>query len=253
MCGIAGILCAEMSQENLAVTAEAMVSTLVHRGPDDSGIWLDAPSGMALGHRRLSIIDLSAAGHQPMISESGRFVISYNGEVYNHRELAQELEAGGRIFRGHSDTEVILASIETYGLVGAVERFVGMFAFALWDREQNELLLVRDRLGIKPLYWGRFGKLFLFGSELKALRACTEWKPEVGRDAVAAFMRWNYVPAPQTIYRGISKLEPGHLLKVAPGKAPRIEKYWDPLAVAQSGIEGRLHMTDDDIMTSPSS
>lgn len=239
MCGIVGLLCTGLSQDELSVAIERMTVTLAHRGPDDSGCWIDAPLGVALGHRRLSILDLSAHGHQPMVSESGRYVISYNGEIYNFRDLMGELVALGAAFRGHSDTEVILAAIEHYGLDGAVRRFVGMFAFALWDRETCELSLVRDRLGIKPLYWAKLGGQFLFASELKALRAYPGWEPELDRDALAAFMRWNYVPAPRSIYKGVSKLEPGCVLRLDADGGHRIERFWDPFEVARQGLAHR--------------
>jgi asparagine synthase (glutamine-hydrolysing) len=170
-----------------------------------------------------------------MVSGSGRYVIVYNGEVYNFRELKAELEAGGLRFRGGSDTEVILEACAAWGIEEAVARFVGMFAFALWDREERHLTLVRDRLGIKPLYWARFGSLFLFASELKSLRAHPGWAPEIDRDALAAFMRHAYVPSPHSIYRGVRKLEPGTLLTFAAGSEPRIVRYWDLRRIAREG------------------
>ena len=186
-----------------------MAASLPHRGPDDQGIWIDAEAGTALVHRRLSIIDLSPAGHQPMVSADGRFVITYNGEVYSYQPIAAELAARGHKFRGHSDTEVILESFAANGIEPTLKRMIGMFAIALWDRRERTLTLIRDRLGIKPLYWAKFGELFLFGSELKALRAHPGWTPRIDRNAVAAFMRHNYIPAPHTIYEGVHKLEPG--------------------------------------------
>jgi len=183
-----------------------------------------------------------------MVSKSGRYIISYNGEVYNYREISEELEARGRIFRGHSDTEVVLEAVDCFGVERAVGRFVGMFALALWDREKQELILVRDRLGIKPLYWAKAGGLFLFGSELKALRACPGWRPELNRDALAAFMRWNYVPAPMTIYQGVSKLEPGCVLRMPLDGPERIERYWNPIDVAERGIAQRSELGDEDCL-----
>ena len=233
MCGIAGVLRPGRDAGWLEATAGRMADTLRHRGPDAGGVWADAESGIALGHRRLSILDLSPLGAQPMQSASGRYVISYNGEVYNFPELRRELEAAGAAFRGHSDTEVMLAAIDAWGLAAAVERFVGMFAFALWDRTSRELHLVRDRLGIKPLFWAQSGSLFLFGSELKALRACADWSPEIDRDSLAAFLRWNYVPSPFCIYRGAAKLAPGTRLVVRPGEEPQIVRYWDLRTASQ--------------------
>ena len=242
MCGLAGFidLSSERADENLRAIAGRMADTLQHRGPDDAGVWSDAKAGIAMGNRRLSIIDLSRGGHQPMATPDGRYVITYNGEVYNHRELRRNLEMRGRCFRGRSDTEVILLGCAEWGVTATVERLVGMFAFAFWDRERRTLSLVRDRLGIKPLYWGCIGTLFLFGSELKTLRAHPGWQPELDRDAVAAFMRHNYVPAPHSIYRGIRKLEPGHILTLRPGCEPELAAYWSMRAVAREGVATRL-------------
>lgn len=241
MCGIAGFLRPGLGEADYGVRAAAMADALAHRGPDDSGLWVDAEAGVAFGHRRLSIIDLSESGHQPMTSASGRYVIAYNGEVYNFAALRDELVERGHRFRGQSDTEVIVAAIEEWGLDDAVGRFIGMFAFALWDREERTLSLVRDRLGIKPLYWGRFGDLFLFASELRGLRACPGWRPEIDRDALTAYMRWNYVPTPHCIYAGVGKLAPGTILAFRPGGEPTIRRYWDLRAVARAGIDERAN------------
>ncbi len=213
MCGIAGLLTtAAGARETLERDASAMADSLAHRGPDDHGVWSDAEAGIALSHRRLSIVDLSPAGHQPMASADGRFVITYNGEIYNFQDLRPELEARGIALRGHSDTEVILELFAIHGVAATIKRLIGMFTMGIWDRRERTLTLVRDRLGIKPLYWAKFGGLFLFGSELKALRAHGGWTPRVHRPAVAAFMRHNYIPAPHTIYEGVHKLEPGTIL-----------------------------------------
>jgi asparagine synthase (glutamine-hydrolysing) len=173
MCGIAGFLSpgTGASPESMGSVIRAMMDCLRHRGPDDDGSWLDPDAGIALGHRRLSIVDLSPAGHQPMTSADGRLVITFNGEIYNFRELRAEFEASGVQFRGHSDTEVMLESFARYGIAAMLPRLIGMFSMALWDRRERTLTLVRDRLGIKPLYWRYDGGLFIFGSELKALRA----------------------------------------------------------------------------------
>ena len=221
-----------------------MDSSLAHRGPDGHDIWIDSDAGVALVHRRLAIVDLSPAGHQPMLSADGRFVITYNGEVYSHLEIRAELEAKGHVFRGHSDTEVILESIVQHGMKATAKRLIGMFALAVWDRHERTLTLVRDRVGIKPLYWAKFGERFFFGSELKALRACPGWSPRIKAQAVAAFMRHNYIPAPHTIYEGVYKLEPGTILTLRPGKEPAFEKFWDARQVASAGLQNPLR--DDD-------
>ncbi len=246
MCGIAGFVGAAPKDNgrNIDDIAASMAASLAHRGPDDEGIWLDATAGTGLVHRRLSIVDLSPAGHQPMLSADERFIITYNGEVYSHQPVARELTARGIKFRGYSDTEVILESVAENGIEATVAWMIGMFAIALWDRRERTLTLIRDRLGIKPLYWAKFGDLFLFGSELKALRAHPGWTPQIDRNAVAAFMRHNYIPAPHSIYEDVHKLEPGCILTLPWRGEPRITRFWDPRAVAREGI--RSPLTDDD-------
>jgi asparagine synthase (glutamine-hydrolysing) len=248
MCGIAGFVGASNigSGDNNGIAA-AMAASLAHRGPDDEGIWLDPAAGTALVHRRLSIIDLSPAGHQPMLSADERFVITYNGEVYSYQPIAAELAARGHKFRGHSDTEVILEAFAESGIEATVKRMIGMFAIALWDRRERTLTLIRDRLGIKPVYWARFGSLFMFGSELKALRACPGWTPRIDQNAVAAFMRHNYIPAPHTIYEGVYKLEPGTILTLPWQGEPRISRYWDARAVARDGMHRPLEGGDAEL------
>ena len=238
MCGIAGFVAGRLqgAARQIDTIAGAMSGTLRHRGPDDDGVWSDAAAGVALIHRRLSIVDLSPAGHQPMVSADGRYIIIYNGEVYSHEEMRPALTARGAAFRGHSDTEVILESIAAFGVKTTLQQLIGMFAIALWDRRERTLTLIRDRLGIKPLYWAKFGDLFLFGSELKALRAHPDWTPRIDRNAAASFMRHNYIPAPHTVYEGVHKLEPGMILTLPWGGEPRIEGYWNAREVAQAGL-----------------
>jgi asparagine synthase (glutamine-hydrolysing) len=236
MCGIAGF----WGSAPEAAIAERMAARLESRGPDDSGVWTDGPAGLALAHRRLAILDLSPAGHQPMHSPCGRYVLVYNGEIYNHRDLRAELEreGGGFDWRGHSDTETLLAALRHWGVQGALERLNGMFAFALWDTAERTLFLARDRMGEKPLYYGRSGDTFLFGSELKALTAHPDWRGEIDRNALALYMRHNYVPAPWSIYQGISKLPPAHFVVIRDNGRHLGEPmcYWDLAEVAEQGI-----------------
>ncbi|MEM8743250.1 MAG: asparagine synthase (glutamine-hydrolyzing) [Pseudomonadota bacterium] len=236
MCGIAGIFstdAARQAPEDAHI--RSMTDTLVHRGPDDGGVWCDARDGVALGNRRLAIIDLSPAGHQPMASSCGRYMLAYNGEVYNAAELRAELEKAGRPFRGHSDTEVIVEACAVWGAQAALRRLIGMFALALWDKQEKRLLLARDRLGIKPLYWSFRDGLLLFGSELKALKAHPDFVASVDRNAVASYLRHTYVPAPHSIYEHVRKLEPGRLLVLTRDDAPRIEAYWSLEDVVEAG------------------
>jgi asparagine synthase (glutamine-hydrolysing) len=243
MCGIAGFLdsARRAGANEAAETAGRMADALINRGPDDSGSWADGEAGIALAHRRLSILDLSPQGHQPMHSACGRYVIAFNGEIYNFGEIRQELEQAGQIaWRGHSDTEVMLAAIARWGLEDAVRRFAGMFAFALWDRERRTLHLVRDRLGEKPLYYGWAGSTLLFGSELKALRRHPAWRGTVDRNALTLLLRHGYVPAPYSIHEGIFKLMPGSVLSIpmdTPAGAELVPKrYWSALEAAAAGV-----------------
>ena len=226
MCGIAGFIDDSRAGDAAYIrqTALAMTDSIIHRGPDDGDTWSDVQAGLGLGYRRLAVIDLSPTGEQPMVSHCQRFVIVYNGEVYNATELREELD--DIRFRGHSDTEVVLEACATWGVEAAVRRLNGMFAFALWDRQERKLSLVRDRLGIKPLYWGVFDKLFLFGSELKAIKKHPGWTQQVDRTALAVFMQHRYIPSPRSIYRGIHKLEPGHILTLKMGQEPENRVYW---------------------------
>lgn len=236
MCGITGFWGGAPD----AFIAEKMARSIKSRGPDDSGVWVDTSARLALAHRRLSIVDLSTAGHQPMVSPCGRYVLIYNGEIYNSPDLRKELEREGGAFgwRGHSDTETLLAALRHWGLQSALERLNGMFAFALWDVSERTLFLARDRMGEKPLYYGRSGETFLFGSELKALTAHPEWQGQVDRDALALYMRHNYVPAPWSIYQGISKLPPAHFVAIREGGRRVGEPvcYWNLSQVAERGV-----------------
>jgi asparagine synthase (glutamine-hydrolysing) len=253
MCGIAGFidLRRQTPNEELRALAKRMADTLRHRGPDSEGVWIDAPAGAALGFRRLAIIDLSPAGNQPMVSGSGRFVITYNGELYNFKELRRELEQSGKdrvTFRGQSDTEVMLSCFDRWGVKTSLPRFNGMFAFAVWDRQERILHLSRDRMGEKPLYYGWGDQTFLFGSELKALCAHPDFRGEINRDALMLYMRHNCVPAPYSIYRGIYKLPPGTLLSVpaVPPSYLKPDPYWSlQEAVARGNAKPFLGTADE--------
>jgi len=245
MCGITGYWSAAPPRDTGPAAVEAMIGALRHRGPDGGGVWQDTKAGIALGHRRLAIVDLSPEGSQPMASASGRYVIAFNGEIYNFQDLRRELQASGAKFRGTSDTEVVLASFEAWGLQRALARFVGMFAFALWDRSDAALTLARDRLGEKPLYYGWTGDSLLFGSELKALRRHFCWRGEIDRDALALSMRFGYVPAPYSIYQGIRKLLPGTFLRLtrpvllSRGIGSPVA-YWAASEIAEAGMTSPL-------------
>lgn len=261
MCGIAGIwdVGYRHGTESSAAILREMTRAIRYRGPDDEGYFQQAEAGVALGHRRLSIVDLSPAGHQPMLSAGGRYVIVFNGEVYNHMRLRPELQAAGASFRGHSDTEVMLAAIEHWGLEAALSRFIGMFAFALWDRETQTLTLVRDRLGIKPLYFGWVGSIFVFASELKAITAMPGFANPVNREALCLLLRHNYIPAPYSIYQHIHKLMPGMLLRVDKALAQlptdaetlmaRAQVFWSARAVAEAGADDQLKLSDADAVS----
>jgi asparagine synthase (glutamine-hydrolysing) len=235
-----------------------MAARIAHRGPDDAGAWVDADVGVALGHRRLSIVDLSAAGHQPMISRSRRYVLVFNGEIYNHANLRQRLEReAGHVlpWRGHSDTETLLAAIDLWGVIAALQACIGMFALALWDRGDRCLMLARDRMGEKPLYYGvqggGNGRALMFGSELKALRAhpafATHSSSEIDREALSLFMRLGYVPSPWTIYRGIRKLPPGTLAILrGPFTEPELQPYWSATEVMMRGHAAPLQIGPDE-------
>ena len=239
MCGFAGILTTRgVAQAELEGHTRRMIGPIAHRGPDDSGVWADEGAGVAFGFRRLAILDLSPNGHQPMRSPSGRFVMVFNGEVYNFGDLRRELEPQGYRFRGHSDTEVMLAAFEQWGVREAVCRFVGMFAIAVWDAERRELSLVRDRLGKKPLYVYSEPGLVTFGSELKALVAGPSFDRSIDTTALAWYLRYLYVPAPKTIYRRAVKVPAAHLLTLSDPRAslPDPQPYW---SLREAALRGR--------------
>src|SRR5262245_31599928 len=227
-----------------------MAATLTHRGPDDSDTWVDASVGLAFGFRRLAIIDLSPTGRQPMVSADGRYVGVFNGEIYNHVELRKELGGLGRPFRGSSDTEVILEACAEWGIEAALGKFVGMFAIALWDRRERELTLSRDRLGKKPLYYTSVGRTFLFGSELKALRAYPGFCSEVDRGALALYLQFSCVPSPYSIHIGVRKLAPGHLAVVRQNREPELRCYWDASRVVRGAMSNRLSISDAEAVES---
>lgn len=250
MCGFAGYLDSSglMAGSRAGSCLPKMIAAIRHRGPDDAGYWEE--DGLAMGHARLSIVDLSPAGHQPMTSEDQRFVLVFNGEIYNHHEIRQALEAEGiaPAWRGHSDTESLLAGLRAWGVKSTLQRCIGMFAFALWDRVERTLTLARDRLGEKPLYYGWQGregqKAFLFGSELKALRVHPAFSSRVDRNALALYLRHNYIPAPHSIYEGIYKLQPGTLLTIsATDPQPKVSTYWFALDVALNGSRHQLDLS----------
>jgi asparagine synthase (glutamine-hydrolysing) len=256
MCGLAGIVDLRHAQrrEELCGAVEGMTSCLRHRGPDDSGIWLDETAGIGLGFRRLAIIDLTHAGHQPQISHNGRLVIVFNGEIYNHDLIREELSStfGPERWAGHSDTETLLAAFSAWGVIPTLKRTIGMFAIALWDREDRRLYLVRDRFGEKPLYYGWTNGAFVFGSELEALRRYPKFDNAIDRDVLSLYMQYNCVPAPYSIYRDIYKLQPGCVLSLTPaamsgapervpfapasGEGLNLERYWSFVNIAQRGL-----------------
>ena len=260
MCGLTGFVHRNGFQTDLAhAIAARMADTIAHRGPDDWGVWLDEHAGIGLAHRRLSILDLSLAGHQPMVSASGRYVTVFNGEFYNHQDLRSRLAGGGvpyQEWRGHSDTETLLACIEAWGLEATLKTAIGMFAVALWDCKERRLFLVRDRMGEKPLYYGWQKDVFLFASELKALKAHPAFVGEIDRDALALQLRHNYIPAPYSIYKGIKKLLPGTFLKLSTdgqqlsaGVLPEPEPYWSLEEAAICGEKAPYRWDDGEAVS----
>jgi len=256
VCGIVAYVTGEgLSDERLRDACLHATDTLRHRGPDDSGTWTDSASGVALGHRRLAILDLSQEGRQPMVSDCGRYVIVFNGEVYNFQAIRKELESAGEApaFRGSSDTEVMLAAISAWGLERAVGRFIGMFAFALWDRRERVLSLARDRIGKKPLYYARIGSAFACASELHTFSSLPGFAPRVDRNALRLFVRHNYIPAPHSILEDVRKLEPGTILAVGVGSSgvsePRVTRYWSAEEVWREGGERPFASTEAEAET----
>jgi asparagine synthase (glutamine-hydrolysing) len=249
MCGIAGLLDPGWSgtAEELAHLARAMAQPLTHRGPDDEGSWCDSEAGIGFGHRRLAVIDLSPAGHQPMVSADGRWVADYNGECYNAAELRTALPDGGRGLKGHCDTEVVVEAVAAWGLRPTLERLDAMFALALWDRQDRILYLARDRLGEKPLYYAMAGGVALFGSELRALLAHPRFSSDIDRRALALLLRLNYIPAPMTIFIGARKLAAGTLVSLRRGQPgwPEPEVWWDFPTVARTAMTARRDEGDD--------
>jgi len=209
MCGIAGYfkINNERCKGEIATIANEMADAMIHRGPDNNGVWISEEMELAFAHRRLSIIDLSDNGNQPMYSENKRYVIVYNGEIYNHCELRRELLSCGKVFRGHSDTEVILSGCEEWGIEQTISKCVGMFAIALWDVNDRELYLIRDRMGEKPLYYGWQKNAFIFSSELKAMKKHPDFQGDIDRNSLSLYFRYNYIPAPYSIYKGILHLQ----------------------------------------------
>lgn len=249
MCGVVGVYDAGFSTLHDALDAQCqdMAGALSHRGPDGQGTWVDAAGGVALGHRRLAVLDLTDAGAQPMTSRCGRYVVVFNGEIYNFRSLRRELEAVGSAFRGHSDTEVLVEAVSRWGLLPALRRANGMFALAVWDRQDRRLSLARDRLGEKPMYYGWVGERFLFGSELAALRRHPDFAPRVDRDALTLLLRFSYIPAPHTIYDGVNKLLPGHVLQITAGADDHeVLPFWSLREIAEKGTANPFVGSDEE-------
>lgn len=242
MCGLVGFT--RSSGIDAHATAQQMCTAINHRGPDDSGCWVDPSVGLALGHTRLSILDISSAGHQPMLSACGRFVIVFNGEIYNHLKLRELLQVENKVpaWRGHSDTETLLACFAAWGIEQTLQSTVGMFAIALWDKQEQVLTLARDRMGEKPLYWGWCDEVLLFGSELKALKVHPAFNADIDRNALTLLLRHCYIPAPYSIYKGIQKLLPGHFVSIPLGGAVAVAKsiesvaYWRLNDAVEQGL-----------------
>jgi len=251
MCGIAGVITKHFSsRQELETNCLKITNTLEHRGPDDCGVWVYEAKGVALGQRRLSILDLSPLGHQPMVSKDGNFVIVYNGEVYNFKEIRAQLEGHGFKFKGGSDTEVILAAVQFWGVEKAVKKFIGMFAFALYDIKAHKIFLVRDRLGIKPLYYGKLSDgSFIFASELKAFKAWSGFNESLDLKALALYFRHNYIPAPYSIFKSIKKLKPGFILTIDISNSNLsldLTCYWDVKEIFLKGLDNPWNRSEDE-------
>ncbi|WP_338802640.1 asparagine synthase (glutamine-hydrolyzing) [Pseudomonas sp. RSB 5.4] len=249
MCGFSGFFTPKADASSSTDLLKKMGDTLLHRGPDDHGEWLGAEGRIGLSHRRLAIVDISAAGHQPMSSQCGRYVIAFNGEIYNHLDLREKLITEGwtEAWKGHSDTETLLACFTCWGVEKTLVATVGMFAIALWDLQDRKLTLARDRLGEKPLYWGWQGDVLLFGSELKSLKVHPSFKAEINRDAISLFMRHNYIPAPLSIYQGIQKLLPGHYVSIKVedfSKSCQPRAYWKLNDAINNGLKKQFAGSD---------
>lgn len=242
MCGFTGFLIRPgESTQVLTQWGDAMNKTLWHRGPDDGGLWVDQAAGIVLASRRLAILDLSPAGHMPMTSHCGRYVIAYNGEIYNFLDIRRDLEKEGQYFVSHSDTEVLVEACALWGVERALNQLNGMFSFALWDKKERTLTLVRDRLGVKPLFYGWCQNTFLFGSELKALYSFPDFKGTLDRSSICLFLRLGYVPAPYSIYENIYKLPPGHLLTLSsPREHSPPRPYWCVRKIVETGLQNRF-------------
>lgn len=254
MCGFSGFFASHNPDNHHYQILGAMASAINHRGPDDSGVWYEAQSGIGLAHARLAIVDLSPAGHQPMRSACDRYVIIFNGEIYNHLALRQQLEEEKQapVWRGHSDTETLLACFAVWGVEKTIRATVGMFALALWDKQQQMLTLARDRFGEKPLYWGWCNETLLFGSELKALKSHPAFNAEIDRNSLVLLLRHNYIPAPHTIYEGIHKLPAGHFVQIGQGQnvgTATSQSYWSLNSVIESGLANPFVGSDQDAVT----
>lgn len=248
MCGLTGFLDfkANTSKAELLAIGRTMGKAISHRGPDSEGTWCDETVGLTFSHLRLAIVDLSEAGHQPMVSRSGGSVIVYNGEIYNAPELRETLSLEGCRFRGHSDTEVILEACERWGVEAACQKFIGMFAFVFWDKHTQKLFLVRDRLGIKPLYWGFNQGILFFGSQLKSFKAHPAFKPEIDKEALTSYFRFNYVSAPLSIFKGIQKLSPGSILSIDRSQKTQESRFWSLQNVISQGQVKRFKNSRND-------